>query len=252
MPSTSSTVPASQPTTSALPSCTEALAKPPGDAAAIDAVKRAAADANADGIGDRVSGVKGLGTVVSAAGRDGDGLAGRPDRRPARRGDGDGGRHRRARRRGDRLDALPPLSPGDKVAFAATPGDDGSYQLIYLGVHIPERPAPAPTSEPVDPAVKAARAGVPDSAVKAMGEVLAAQPGAVTLHVTDGDLAAQDITVTTGPDTLYTTADQKCADPVLSAGEVVGAILVHEADGSYTALEVALSVPPAVRAAGSP
>jgi hypothetical protein len=242
-----STIPASAPTTS--PSCAAALANAPGPdtTGADDAKKAAAADASNSGgtvanesaRASEFRGVKGLGTIVSATDAAvtvtlDDPVGGQPVDVTATIGpsaefvDGD-----------TPVGALPPLSPGDEVGFAASHAGDGSYELMYLGVHVPERPKPVP--ETIDPAVKAARDGMADTdAVKVTAEVVSVQAGSMTLHVTDGDLAARDITVAVGPATLYTTVDQKCVDPVLPAGQAVGAVLVPAADGSYTALEVAL------------
>jgi len=251
-----STIPAGPPATSALPSCAVAVANAPAPAVApspsdasagVDAKKAAAVAANQVGTdpaqtasADEFRGVKGLGTIVSATDTTvtvtlDDDTPGRPGEvtativATAQFVDGD-----------TTVGALPALSPGDRVAFAASRADDGSYQLFHLGVHLSE--SPKPTSDTIDPAVKAARDGVSDAnVVKAIADVVSVQAGSLTLHVTEGDLAPQDLTAATGPDTVYTAADQNCVDPVLSAGEVVGALLVRGADGTFTAQEVALS-----------
>jgi hypothetical protein len=136
--------------------------------------------------------------------------------------------------------ALRPLNAGDRVAFAATHSDDGSYQLIFVAVHVPE--LPAPTAGTVDPAAKAS--GAADTRyAKAMATVVSVQPGSVTLDITGGDLAPQVLTAATGPDALYTAAGQKCLDPALSPGQAVGALLVRGGDGSYVVQEMALLPP---------
>jgi hypothetical protein len=265
-----STVPASQPTTtSALPSCSAALAAAPTRAVvparepnvsiaadpakeagsdAADAAKQAAADAadTAKQGATGLQGVKGLGTIVSATDTsvtitlEGP-LAGEPSEitatisPTAEFADGT-----------NTVAALPSLTAGDRVAFAVTQADDGSYQLIYLEVHLPEQPTP--TSETVDPAEKAARAAraaADEHYLKAMAEVVSVQPDSLTLKITDGDPADQVLTAATGPDSVYMAGDQKCVDPQLSAGQTVGVLLVHADDGAYLVQDVVLFQPPA-------
>jgi hypothetical protein len=144
------------------------------------------------------------------------------------------------------LDALPALRPGERVAFAATEAANGSYQLIYLGVHAPQQTAR--TAQTVDPAVKAANAAAPEPYVKAPAKVVSVQPGSLTVRLTEGERAGQVLTAALRPNTVYTAGDQKCVDPVFTAGQDVGVLLAHDHSGAYTAVAVALSRPTASRA----
>jgi hypothetical protein len=137
-----------------------------------------------------------------------------------------------------KVDALPPLSPGDRVAFGAAQAADGSYQLGILVVHVPAQPAR--TAETVDPAANAA---VGQQYVKAPAEVVSVQPDSLTIRLTDGPQANQVLTTVLGPNTVYTAGDQKCVNPVFTAGQAVGVLLAPDNSGAYTAVAVALSQP---------
>jgi hypothetical protein len=139
----------------------------------------------------------------------------------------------------DKVDVRPAVNAGDRVAFGATRADDGSYELIFLGVHLPE--LPEPTTDTVDPARKAAGAAAEARYLKATAEVTAVQPDSVTLRITDGDLRDQVLTTQMGPDATYLAGDQRCVDPQLSVGEEVGVVLLHADDGSYVVQEVVLT-----------
>src|SRR5262249_18159002 len=141
-----------------VPSCRDALATAPvqptappdkgsGDAAGAAPESRGAADAakqakaaNAEAANQQATGfrgAKGLGTVVSVA----DGaitiaIEAQPEapsqitatvRPDADFMDGN-----------ERVTAQPTVNAGDRVAFGAVQADDGSYQIIYLGVHLPD------------------------------------------------------------------------------------------------------------------
>lgn len=243
-----STIPASQPSATTVPlSCDAASAAVPDavtppekmlDASVTqtaDAAKRAAADGatTASIAGTGVRGVKGFGTVVSAADASvtitlDEPFADQPSEITAKVSadaefmDG-----------ASVVDVRPALNTGDPVAFAASQADDGSYQIVYLAVHVPDPNTSATSANAVDES----------SYVKAIAEVVGVQPGSLTLVLRDGSLASQTVNAAIGPDTLYTAGNQKCVDPMLAAGDVVGVLLVKGADGTYTVQELGLPFP---------
>jgi hypothetical protein len=248
-----STVPASQPSATTSPlSCAAALAAAP-DAAAVpepkpgasvtdvaaDAAKRAAADgASAATSADSARrAVKGLGTIVSVADTSvtitvTEPIADEPNEitatvsADAKFMDG-----------ASVVGVRPALNTGDPVAFAASHAADGSYQIIYLAVHVEE-----PNTSTTD-------AGAVDqsSNLKATAQVVAVEAGALTLMLRDGPLANQTVNVATGPDTVYIAGNQKCVDPTLTAGDEVGVLLVKGSDGTYTVQALALPSPAAAK-----
>ncbi len=251
-----STVPASQPTTLVVPSCTAALASAPPaptvdpataspDAAAADEKKAAAvaaeqhATAGAAQSGADFRGVKGLGAIVSATDATvtitpDEPVAGQTEPITAAISPSaefvDGA---------TKVEARPTLAPGDRVGFAVSVADDGGYDLVFLTVHVPE--APGTTPDTVAPEVKAAQDRVTDGTyAKVIATVVSVQPGSLALDVTDGDLVLGTVTVATGPATTYTAGDQPCVDPQLAPGQVIGAVLVRADDGTYTAERLAL------------
>ena len=248
-----STIPASQPSTTTGPlSCAAALAAAPDtvtppekkqDASvtdtAADAAKRAAVDgATGATTADAARrGVKGLGTVVSADDASvtitvTEPIAGEPSAitatvsADAKFVDG-----------ASVVDVRPVLNAGDTVAFAASQADDGSYQFIYLGAHIQEASSSATSAGAVDES----------SNVKGTAEVVAVQPGSLTLVLRDGPLANQTLNAAIGPDTEYIAGNQKCVDPTLTAGDEVGVLLVKSADGTFAVQALALRSPPVAK-----
>jgi hypothetical protein len=233
------TIPASQPSAlPAPPSCRDALAADEAHTDEADAAKKAAADAANDAV-TGFEGVKGIGIIVSATDAS---LTIRleeptPDQPSeitatfsptAEFADGV-----------DKVDVQPAVAAGDRVAFGASRADDGSYELIFLGVNLPE--LPVPTTETVDPARKAAGAVGEARYLKAMAEVTAMQPDSVTLEITDGDLRDQLLTTQIGPNASYVAGDQECVDPQLSVGQQVGVVLLHADDGGYVVQEIVLT-----------
>jgi hypothetical protein len=143
--------------------------------------------------------------------------------------------------------ARPAVNTGDTVAFAAVVNDVGGYDLLLLDAHFvaPEAPASdvTPAKGEVTDAEKAATADTTadESFEKGIGTISAVQAGSLAIDVTEGPLAAQSITATLGPDTVYASGDQKCVDPTFAAGQPVGFALHHDAAaGTYTAQMVAL------------
>ena len=226
---------------------------PPTDTAdTADTVDPAVKAANATA-GEQYKGIKGQGTIVRATAST---VTITPDSQPpnppglpaqisatvsptAEFRDGD-----------TKVDALPPLSAGDRVAFGATPAADGSYQLDILVVHVP--PPPTGTADTVDPAVKAANTAAGDQYVKAPAAVVSVQPHSLTIRLTDDQQAGQVLTAALGPTTVYTAGDQKCVDPVFTAGQPVGVVLAQDASGAYTAVAVALTQPVRASRAATP
>ena len=256
-----STVPAGQPsTTTGLPSCGSALAavtdaetKPetmPGgsgtDSAAADAKRAAASEVDAASPITTGRGVKGFGSIVSATdesvtitlaepGRDDPSQIAATLSPDAEFVDGNQG-----------VDIRPALNAGDRVAFGATKAIDGSYQLIFLAVNVPDPLVSA--SATLDPATKEAIAIEPSPFAKATAEVVGVQPDSLTLTFGDGPLAGQTMTVATGPDTIYIAGGQKCVDPQLAVGQGVGVLLLAGDNGTYTIQEVSLEQPTATSA----
>jgi hypothetical protein len=147
------TIPAGKPpATTPSPSCTDALAAKQAyiDTAAADAAKQAAADtAAANHAATGFDGVKGIGVIVAATEASVTiqlevPAPAQPSEITARISPtaefADGV---------DKVDDRPPVAAGDRVAFGATRLDDGNYELIFLGVHVPE--LPVPPSETADP-----------------------------------------------------------------------------------------------------
>src|SRR5262249_20595408 len=125
--------------------------------------------------------------------------------------------------------------------------DTGGYDLLRLDAHFvaPEAPPTdvTPAKGDVTGAEKAAAAQTaPDESFeKGIGTISAVRPGSLAIDGTDGPLAGQSITATLGPDTVYSSGDQKCVDPTLAAGQPVGFVLHHDAAaGTYTTRMVAL------------
>jgi hypothetical protein len=165
----------------------------------------------------------------------------------------------------------PSLAPGEAIAFAAEPTDHG-YELLALETPPANGVSPATdgtqgataTNRVVDDAAKAAAiiaaGGTPTEddgakvakeaaagttgdttgAVKAGGTIVAVAPGALTLHVTEGPLAGQDVTATTGPGTTYLAGSTKCSGADLAAGDAVHGLLQAVAGGGYAAEMVSL------------
>ena len=236
------TLPAGQPSAATLPvSCTAdpdsvaRLDKTP-DAVAAEADARAAklaaaGGASASGTADRgLEGVKGFGTVVSAA--DGavtitldEPLADEPSeitasvRPDAEFMDG-----------AAKIESLPALSPGEQVAFAASKAGDGAYEIFFLGVNVASGDGPAASPD----------ADVASSDVKAAADVVSVQPDSLTLAIREGSLAGETVNAAIGPDTLVTAGDHDCVDAVLAAGDEVGTLLAAGADGTYTIKVLAL------------
>jgi hypothetical protein len=144
------------------------------------------------------------------------------------------------------VDIRPALNAGDRVAFGAKKAEDGSYQLIFLAVNVPD-PLVSPSAT-VDPVTKEASAIEPSPVAKATAEVVGVQPDSLTLTLGDGPLAGQTMTVATGPDTTYIAGGQKCVDPQLAVGQGVGVLLLAGDNGTYTIQEVSLEQPTATSA----
>lgn len=153
----------------------------------------------------------------------------------------------------------PPLAPGDSVAFAVE-DVDGGYRLLLLEAHPDdvvsdtkqpvtddEEAASAQLSQEAIDTLKAAKARAdqaesgPRVDIKATAAVVSVQPGSVTLNLHDGQQAGQVIDAAIGPDTSFDADGTKCSGIDLVAGDVVGVGLMQGADGSYTAVAVALT-----------
>jgi hypothetical protein len=254
-PTAITTIPASQPSTTAvLPSCSTLTPPPlesttaPGSPSDAEAAKLAAAAADPSATGRitpvyGVDGIKGFGTVSSVSDAS---LTVTPEEQiPGWPSDVsatftnttlfyDGETE---------VTGRPAVTAGDQVAFAAVVKDSGGYGLLLLTVHLAETPV-SPNPGEVTDAKKAAGSDPSDSNyVKATAEIVSVQPDSLTLNVREGTLTGQSITAALGPDVIYVSGDQKCVDPVLAAGDVVGVLLVHGDGDLYTVQQMALSRP---------
>ena len=149
-----------------------------------------------------------------------------------------------------KLDTRPPLTPGDEVMFVATSADDGSFQLVLLAVHVPEKGA-SPKDAATSPAKSAADEAASSQAyIKGAVAVESVQPDSLTIRFTDGPQAGEVVTAAIGPDTVYRAGDQRCVDPALTVGQDVGVLLARDASGGFTVDTVALETPPPPKPAG--
>ncbi len=137
----------------------------------------------------------------------------------------------------------PAVAAGDRVAFAAVVDGNGGYNLLLLQVNAPiPDPATDADKDEVSGVDKAAAADADaDSAyLKGTAEIVSVQPDSLTLNVREGALAGQVINAALAPDVTYIVGDQKCVDPALAAGQVVGVVLMRGAGEAYTVQIVAL------------
>jgi hypothetical protein len=251
-----SMVSASQPTTTALPSCSAALAAAPRVADpkkdpvvvdeiikpdVVDAADAAKIAAKADRATMAQQGVKGIGIIVATSeasvtikleapmsGEPAD-LTGRISSRTV------------LAEGGVPVDVRPAVNPGDRVAFGASQSDDGAWELIFLEV----RPVDPPVANPepdADAAKAAKRAAVAaeSNLVKLLAQVVSVEPNSLTLRVIDGDLAGQVLTAAMATNTVFSAGDETCVDPQLSAGLSVGVLLASSPDGTYVVQRLAL------------
>jgi hypothetical protein len=144
------------------------------------------------------------------------------------------------------LTARPTPNPGDQVAFAVVETGNGGYDVLLLQVHPLTTPTNRGTGDgEVSDAEKAAKAADESSPalMKNVAEIVSVQPGSLTLHLRGAPLTGQTVTAALAPDIVYLVGDQKCVDPVLVPGAVVGVLLQRGADASYTVERVALYAP---------
>jgi hypothetical protein len=254
-PTAVSTFPASEPAPPGLPSCRSVT---PPDLTAVDPSTSAdaAVDSKAAAAGvvpsdagsvTGIEGVKGFGTVAAASDTSVTiTLEGQQPGQPAEVTAGftsdtayyDGG---------TQVTERPAANPGDRVAFGAVLTATGGYELLLLEAHPADQTTPPATGDVTD-AKKAAAAANADATtvgadaayVKQMAEIVSVQPDSLTLNLRDGQLAGQVVTAPLAPDVIYTSGDQKCVDPALAPGDVVGVLLLHGDGDTYTVQKLAL------------
>jgi hypothetical protein len=138
----------------------------------------------------------------------------------------------------------PAVNVGDRVAFAAVVDGTGGYNLLLLQAHpaVPEASKPDHGRVTDDEkAQKAAGDAAGDSNyVKGTAKIVSVQADSLTLELRDGSLAGQTVTAGFAPAVTYTVGDQKCVDPTLTAGQVVGVLLMRGDADMYTLQAVAI------------
>ena len=120
------------------------------------------------------------------------------------------------------------------MACEASQAPDGSYRIAHLAVHLPEPTSSGARTDAVDDS----------SSVKTVAQVADVGADGLTLVVREGSLVGQTLHASTGPGTVYSVGSQRCVDPALAPGDVVGVLLVKGPGGSYSVEALALSTPP--------